>query len=119
MAQKDSQRELRMKIEAEYTQVAASAKATVSGGASTSLSIGSREARTKLTVLGGDPRLWLQMTKDNQDDVQKEWAKSVNADNEYPTEFRLVPIWELLDHDDMDRKKAQELKSFMLNRWKQ
>jgi len=119
MSAKESEQEMRAKVEAEYSNVAAKAKGSMSGSASTSTKIGNKMASTKLQVLGGNPRLWLEMGEDNQDEIQKKWAQSVNDQNEYPTNFKLVPIWDLLDHDDMDRKKAKALKNFMINRWKE
>eukprot|EP00419_Tripos_fusus_P036864 CAMPEP_0172768688 /NCGR_PEP_ID=MMETSP1074-20121228/185271_1 /TAXON_ID=2916 /ORGANISM="Ceratium fusus, Strain PA161109" /LENGTH=84 /DNA_ID=CAMNT_0013604131 /DNA_START=100 /DNA_END=350 /DNA_ORIENTATION=- len=84
MTEKDSEHELRAKVEAAYSSIAASAKSTVSGSASASTAIGSKTANTKLTVLGGNSLLWLQLTKDNQDEIQHKWAKSVTDHNEYP-----------------------------------
>lgn len=71
----------------------------------------------KYKVLGGDPNIWLQPKEG--DELQQLWADSINDTNLHPTDYRLRPIWELLEHDSMDPAKAIELEAFMLARWEE
>jgi len=67
--------------------------------------------------LGGKADIWLQLTGDNQKEIQEKWASSVTSENFFPVNMRLVPIWSLLEHKDADYTKAEELQKYMKQYW--
>jgi len=117
--------------EVEKTESAASFKAEieakgalsipVSGTAKSSGSTNNTKDSSRITKItesqGGDPTVWLALTKTNQDEIQKKWADTVNDATLAVTELKLRPIWELLDKDDMDKTKADLLKGWLLTKW--
>lgn len=69
-----------------------------------------------MRVLGGATTKWLGLQAGNLNEIQSEWVKTITEDNMYPVGVRLRPSWELLDHADMDPRKAKELKDYMMSR---
>lgn len=70
---------------------------------------------TEYKTSGGDPRIWLG-TKSLEEKLD-DWQDSITAENLRPIQHQLKYIWELLDHDDMDRVKAEEVKSYIMGQW--
>jgi len=66
-----------------------------------------------------DANIWFSLKNDesNIEEIQQTWAASIDDDSLGVVEIRLVPIWTLLDHDDMDRAKARELQGFFTKKW--
>merc|ERR1712039_161005 len=104
-------------LNANYNAIFASATASISAGGSSSYASSKRSFQSKTSTLGGNTAIWAQLTRINFAEVQKKWAESIDSTNQFEVEFRLVPIWQLLDQEDMDRAKAQQLKRFMQNKW--
>merc|ERR1712226_475122 len=44
-------------------------------------------------------------------------GSTIDQTNAFPIGFKLTPIWVLLDNPDMDKTKAQQLKTYVLNKW--
>lgn len=57
---------------------------------------------------------WLGLQSNNYDSIQGEWVQTITEENMYPVGVRLRPLWELLDHADMDPAQAEELKNYMM-----
>jgi len=72
---------------------------------------------SKWNAWGGKGFSWLGLTNSNTDDIQKKWAASVDDSNLHAIKYQLRPLWELLDHADMNPNKAIELRSYMLQKW--
>jgi len=118
MAEGDSKSSVEMELNANFNGIFARASASISAGGSSSYKSSEHEFQSKSSTFGGDATLWAQLTDDNFADVQQQWADSITRENQFEVEFRLFPIWRLLDHDDMDKDKAQELRQYMLNKWR-
>lgn len=112
MNEDDSEHDLRAKLEGSMNNIVAKAHG---GQGVTAMKIGGKTAHAKLQVLGGDTGLWLG--HDSVEQIQLAWTQSVNDQNEYPIGFKLIPIWDLLDNEEMDRAKANKLKDFMIHGW--
>jgi len=117
MMQGDSKSSVQAELNANYNAIFASATASISAGGSSSHASSKRSFQSKTSTLGGNTAIWAQLTRINFAEVQKKWAESIDSTNQFEVEFRLVPIWQLLDQEDMDRAKAQQLKRFMLDKW--
>jgi hypothetical protein len=113
----DTELALQASIEASFSSLAGAASASFSGSSSQSAQVDNRAARVKLSVLGGDTRVWLSLNGDNQDDLQRQWAASLSRKNLFPLNLRLVPIWDLLEDPEANPAKAAELKQYMLKKW--
>jgi hypothetical protein len=108
--------ELGMSIGGTIDAHIASASLGVSGSVETN--VRGQKSRTRLTVLGGNSKVWLKLNENNPAAaIQEEWAQSITTANEYPIGFTLVPIWDLLNHDDMNIMKAADLKNYMTTKW--
>jgi len=103
-------------ISGSYNRFATNASASLSAAASTTSVQGGRNYHLKMRVLGGATTTWLGLQADNLNEIQSEWVKTITEDNMYPVGVRLRPLWELLDHADMDPRKAKELKDYMMSR---
>jgi len=97
-----------------FSRFAVKAKGTLSGAASSVEAEGDRNYHLKMRVLGGTTTKWLGLQADNLNDIQREWVETITEENMYPVGVRLRPLWELLDHPDMDPEKAEELKNYMM-----
>ena len=69
MRSTDTELALQASIQASYSSLAGSASASFSGSSSQSVQVENRAARVKLSVLGGDTRVWLSLNDNNQVDV--------------------------------------------------
>jgi len=118
MMQGDTSSSVQAELTANYDAVFSSASASISSGGSSSYKTSKHTFQTRVGTFGGKSSIWARLSKDNFDAVQQMWAESINDKNQFEVEFKLVPIWTLLDNDDMDRAKAQELKRYMLQKWK-
>jgi len=118
MVQGDTKSSVQAELAANYREVFSSASASISSGGSSSYKTSKHTFQTKIGTFGGKSSIWARLSKDNFDAVQQEWAESINDKNQFEVEFKLVPIWTLLDHDDMDRAKAHELERHILQKWK-
>lgn len=110
---------VKSQVEASGSSIFTSAAADMSVGGSSSYSDAYRSYKSTVKAVGGVPQIWLQVSdsEESRKEVQNKWAQSVTEDNQFPVKFRLVPLWNLLNHTSMDPAKAERLKSFMLNRW--
>jgi len=117
MFESESEAAVQADMEVSYDAVAASADASFSVGATSTAKSTKHSYKSRVKALGGDTSKWLRLDGGNRKDIQTQWADSVTDENEFPVSFALVPIWHLLDSDDMDIAKARELKNFMVNRW--
>lgn len=114
----DSKSSLSAQLEASYGTPLARVKASAEGTVKTEALNSESNMRSKWSVKGGDASLWLQLQGDNADTVQKKWADSITDENLAVIKYSLRPVWELLDHAEMNPAKAKELQSFMLKEWK-
>jgi len=109
----DSSKSIAASISGSFRRFAFKAKASLSGAAASTHTEGGRNYHLKMRVLGGETTPWLGLQSNNYDDIQREWVQTITEENMYPVGVRLRPLWVLLDHPDMDPKKAEELKSYM------
>jgi hypothetical protein len=109
----ENSKDIAAKISGSFQRFAVKGKASLMGGAASTYSKDNRQYHLKMRVLGGESTQWLGLQADNVDKIQGQWVDSITEDNMYPVGVRLRPLWELLDHDDMDREKAQALKKYM------
>jgi len=111
-------------FEAEFTASGGwgilSASATASAKTVQKKSSSGETIKIKIQTRGGDASKLLKVNRkgDNQEEVMQEWAETIENDNLVPTSYKLVPLWELLEHKDMSPAKARELKEHMLSVWK-
>jgi len=110
----DSSMSIAATISGSYNRFAMSAKATLSGAAASTHVQGGRNYHVKMRVLGGATTTWLGLQANNLKNIQEEWVNTITEENMYPVGVRLRPLWELLDHPDMDPEKAEELKNYMM-----
>lgn len=73
--------------------------------------------KTDYTSRGGNSHIWLSRTK-SVNEMIEEWKNTITDDNQYPIEQTLEPIWTLLDHEEMNPRKADEVKIYIQDVWK-
>jgi len=112
---RDDTKSIAAAISGSYNSFAWRGKASLTAGAASTYTKNDRTYHLKMRVLGGESTQWLGLQTDNMDVIQGQWVDSITEENMYPVEVRLRPLWELLDHDDMDREKAQALKNYMMS----
>jgi len=110
----DTQTELKSSMTAEYSGVAIAGAASLRADHSSNLKIGGRNAKTTITVRGGQSNLWLGMDGTNMNKIQNKWSETVTREKMVPVGMELKPLWELLKQHP---KKADELKKYMLDVW--
>jgi len=110
----DSFKSIAANMSGSYKKFAFKAKGSLSGAAASTHVEGDRSYHLKMRVLGGDTTPWLGLQSNNYDSIQGEWVQTITEENMYPVGVRLRPLWELLDHADMDPAKAEELKNYMM-----
>ena len=99
----------------------ASASATASFQSGRSSSNKTANVRQEWRAEGGETDLWFKIgTSDKSEvstatEIAREWAQTIDSTNEYPFDFELRPIWELLHCVDKD--KAREFRTYLENRW--
>lgn len=111
----DDTKSIAASISASFNRFAVWGKASLTGGAASTHTNYGRKYHLKMRVLGGESTQWLGLQTNNMDVIQRQWVESITEENMYPVGVRLRPLWELLDHDDMDREKAQALKRYMMS----
>jgi hypothetical protein len=118
MTSSDTKNSMQTKVEAKYSLID-SISASAEGSVTTSSFEENKNAYSKWQVLGGDPNIWLGLTKDdgNFQEIQKQWADSVSDKTLYPIDMKLAPIWTLLDHSEMNVNKARQLETYLKNKW--
>merc|ERR1712129_657844 len=117
MGESDTKSSLDASIQASFSSLASSAAASLSGSASVAAKGNNRNAHVSLRVLSGKSDVWLQLSGNNQKEIQKKWAESVTSENMFPLGMRLVPLWSLLEHKDANFAKAEELQEYMKDQW--
>jgi len=106
------------RIQASYDAIVAAADISFSKGGISTKKQGNETFESRLKALGGDTSIFLKLNGHNREDLQIEWANSFrDHENDFPVGFRLAPIWDLLDSEDMNPAKAQELKRLMTDKW--
>lgn len=91
-------------------------QASIGGSKNESSSSSCTRYTTSYTTSGGDGTIWLSMSKTAKE-MLDEWQKSLTKDNVRPIRQKLQYVWQLLDHDDMDRAKAEAVKKYILGKW--
>jgi len=89
---------------------------SVGGGMDKSSKESCTDYTTTYSTSGGDSTIWQSKTK-TADAMLDEWQQSITADNVRPFGHKLKYIWQLLDHDDMDRAKADEVETYIRAQW--
>lgn len=116
MKETDNAQKVAASISAKYSKLMVEAAATVDAGFSREVKDTNREFRLKINVRGGDPKIWLGLQSDNFEQIQQKWVESMKTvDDMYPVSVRLRPLWELLDHADMNPNKAEKLKKYIMS----
>lgn len=105
------------KLRASYDNIL-SASLSASAGKTSTYASSEHSFKSSTSTYGGDAKIWAGLSHDNFDEIHDLWAKSIKDINEIEVGFTLRPIWELLDHDDMDKGKADKLKTIMVDAWK-
>jgi len=90
--------------------------ATLGGSSESKNNSTCTKSTTQVTIAGGDPSIWMSRSKDINTKLA-EWQKTLTPKNMSPIQHKLQYIWDLLDNDEMDRKKAAEVKSYILEKW--
>jgi hypothetical protein len=118
MTSSDTKSSMQAKVEATYG-LGNSISASAEGKVAKSSFEKNSNAYSKWQVLGGNPNIWLSLTKDdgNFQDIQQRWADSVSDGSLYPIDMKLAPIWNLLDHSEMNVNKARQLETYLKNKW--
>ena len=82
------------------------------------------KVRHEWRAQGGETDLWFKVGATGAEeqsevstatDIAREWAKTIDSTNEYPFDFELRPVWELIQCVDKD--KAREFKSYLEDKW--
>lgn len=117
MFEGETEDQARTSLEAGYSAISVSAEASFSASTASRKQIGEKTYHYQAKTHGGHSPIWLGVTSSNQGSIQAKWAESLTESNEYPIDFKFRPLWELLEGPGMDRAKADELKTHMLDRW--
>lgn len=87
--------------------------------AGVSVSVGNTLSTNQLHAVskteGGDPLVWLQLTKDNRQEILQKWADTVADDNMVAVNYRLDPLWNLLK--PLNQAKGEALEKYMKTLW--
>jgi len=88
----------------------------VGGGRDTSEKNSCTDYTTTYATAGGNSFVWQSKTKEPSE-MLEEWKATLTSDNAVPLEHKLSFIWDLLAHDDMDRAKGLELRTYIEGKW--
>lgn len=115
--QSDNRFSLEASMKGSFNLITASAAASFSSSASTETQVSNRAAKVMLKVFGGRTEIWLQLNQQNRPTILKKWTESVKFENMFPINMRLLPLWALLEHEDGNLQKAEQLKTYMKEKW--
>jgi hypothetical protein len=119
MTSHDTKESMTTKVEAKYG-LGASISGSVEGAVKTTSFGKNSMSHSKWQALGGNTRIWLGLQNDgsNYEAIKSEWVESLSDDNMYIVGMKLAPIWELLDHREMNVNKARQLENYLKKKWR-
>lgn len=115
MKSSDSKTSFEASVTAAVDTLAASAAASSSFSASFGSSKSTNQLHATFSTQGGDSKIWLKLTSNNFNEIQQQWADSVNEHNMYPISYKLVPLWNLLK--PLDAEKGEALQNYTKKIW--
>ena len=112
--EEDTEDSISAQFKAEYSGFVSAA---CSGSASAEEQKGQSTQNTtsSYSCTAGNTGAWLGFNGSNADEIQNEWAATINDSNLSPTQMTLRPIWEVI----ADKTKRAEVQSYLLDKWKQ
>lgn len=115
--QEDSELELKLAIKASIDSLAYDASAQINTSFRAETSVGGHETMASTYVTGGKTEVWLKLHEGNLQQVREEWAGSIDDTNLVPSNVRVLPIWTLLQHEEMDPEKGNKLQAYLEGKW--
>lgn len=114
----DTEKSVSAELKAKYGGALVSVGASF--GASTTSRTTNKNAQMKISfiAMGGDTAIWLGKGfdgKEGSDKTIQRWAKSVNDDNLYPSDFLLRPLWDMVKKVDLAR--GQDYERYLKAKW--
>merc|ERR1719203_522290 len=119
MTESDTTDTVEADMELEYNALVYSGSLDVNSKVQIKKSTASHNFQYTTQSYGGDAAIWakLDASGTNFDEVHQDWTDSIDSDNQFEVGFELHPIWELLNHTDMNQTKARALKAHMTQQW--
>jgi len=102
-------------LEATANYLTASATASVSHTAELKKKGSSENIYVSTTSQGGDTAVWLKAKPDTLQEVQAEWAGTMNEQNLFPVDIKFGPIWDLIE--PFSHEQAIKVEKFFLEKW--
>jgi hypothetical protein len=112
----DSESSVTAEITASYGPPGCGVAAKADASSSSRKSNSFLSVKVEWECQGGDSRVWLKANKKNLDEIREKWASSVQDDNLYPFNHKVIPIWQVIA--PLDKKKANALQAYLEGKWK-
>jgi len=108
---------LKLAIKGSIENLAYEASTQLNTSFNAETSVAGRKCTASTYATGGKTDVWLKLHEGNLQAVKEEWAGSIDDTNLVPSNVRVLPIWTLLNHKEMNPEKGNKLQAYLEGKW--